>query len=196
MKQFSDSCVQNQDPILTIIQPLFTRIKHVLEIGSGTGQHAVHFARHMPHLTWQASDQAQYLPSINAWITEEKLANTPKAIELNVSNAWNNLTTEAIFSANTAHIMSQTMVEDLFIGVGNTLKNGGIFTLYGPFNYNGKYTSTSNAQFDIWLKAQNSRSAIRHFEDLNALANQNGLILMNDFEMPANNRLLHWQKTQ
>ena len=194
MKQFSESCVQNQNPILNVIKPLLVNASTVLEIGSGTGQHAVFFAEQMPHLAWQASDQTQYLPSVNAWINEAGLDNLPGAIELDVTEPWIDTKVEAIFSANTAHIMSWEMVVDFFNGVGRSLDTDGIFILYGPFNYNGQYTSQSNANFDLWLKGRDPRSAIRDFEALNQLAQKSGLSLVADYVMPANNRILHWVK--
>jgi cyclopropane fatty-acyl-phospholipid synthase-like methyltransferase len=194
MKQFSESCVQNQSPILNIIRPLLLNASTVLEIGSGTGQHAVFFAKQMPHLTWQASDQSQYLSSINAWINEADLDNLPGAIEHDVTQPWADTKVEVIFSANTTHIMSWEMVVDFFNGVGRSLDTDGIFILYGPFNYNGQYTSQSNANFDLWLKDKDSSSAIRDFEALNQLAQKSGLSLVTDYVMPANNRILHWIK--
>jgi len=196
MKQYSQSCVENQVPILNIIKPLLTNVTTVLEVGSGTGQHAVYFAQHLPNLIWQSSDQDQYLNSINSWIDEAKLDNTPMAIPLDVTNTgtWPSIEVDAIFSANTAHIMSWDMVVDFFQGVGKMLNSGGMFILYGPFNYNGEYTSQSNANFDLWLKDRDPNSAIRDFEALNKLAAEAGLILVNDYEMPANNRILYWKK--
>lgn len=194
MKQHSESCIQNQSPILNIIKPLLVNTSTVLEIGSGTGQHAVFFAEQMPHLDWQASDQPQYLPSVNAWARESNLGNLPSAIELDVTQPWPDIKVEAIFSANTAHIMSWEMVVDFFNGVDCSLNAGGSFILYGPFNYNGQYTSQSNANFDLWLKSRDTQSAIRDFEALNQLAQKAGLSLANDYAMPANNRILHWIK--
>ena len=196
MKQYSQSCVENQVPILNIIKPLLTNVTTVLEVGSGTGQHAVYFAQHLPNLIWQSSDQDQYLNSINSWIDEAKLDNTPMAIPLDVTNTgtWPSIEVDAIFSANTAHIMSWDMVVDFFQGVGKMLNSGGMFILYGPFNYNGEYTSQSNANFDLWLKDRDQNSAIRDFEALNKLATEAELILVNDYEMPANNRILYWKK--
>jgi cyclopropane fatty-acyl-phospholipid synthase-like methyltransferase len=195
MKQYSSSCVQNQEPILKIIKPLLLEKYTVLEVGSGTGQHAVFFAEHMPHLNWQASDQAQYLSSINAWVDEAKLNNTPPAINLDVTQAWPALEFDVIFSANTTHIMSWEMVVDFFQGVGESLGENGLFILYGPFNYHQQYTSQSNADFDMWLKNRDPNSAIRHFEALMELAKQAKLTLLKDYEMPANNRILCWKKS-
>ena len=194
MKQHSSSCVQNQAPILKIIKPLLLEKHTVLEVGSGTRQHAIYFAEKMPHLSWQASDQVQYLSSVNAWINEAKLNNTPPAINLDVTQACPALEFDVIFSANTTHIMSWEMVVDFFQGVGKSLSENGLFILYGPFNYNAQYTSQSNANFDQWLKDRDRQSAIRDFEKLNTLAQRAGLTLMNDYAMPANNRILVWQK--
>lgn len=194
MKQYSSSCDQNKDPILAVIKPLLTTVNSVLEVGSGTGQHCVYFAQQLPHLTWQASDQAMYLPSVNAWINEAQLTNTPTALELNVCHTWPKSTYDVIFSANTTHIMSWEMVLDFFKGVGEALNANGLFILYGPFNYNDQYTSQSNADFDRWLKDRDSDSAIRDFEALDELAKETGLTLINDYPMPANNRILCWQK--
>ncbi|MDC0390250.1 class I SAM-dependent methyltransferase [Candidatus Thioglobus sp.] len=194
MKQYSAACDQNKDPILKVIKPLLLNAKSVLEVGSGTGQHCVYFAKELPHLTWQASDQSMYLPSISAWIDDAKLANTPKALKLNVDLDWPEDKYQAIYSANTVHIMSWEMVLNFFKGVGQALDKGGVFILYGPFNYQGQYTSQSNANFDLLLKDNNPLSAIRDFEALNQLAQKVGLSLVNDFAMPANNRILCWEK--
>jgi cyclopropane fatty-acyl-phospholipid synthase-like methyltransferase len=195
MKQYSSSCVQNQGPILKIIKPLLLEKYTVLEVGSGTGQHAVFFAKQMPHLNWQASDQVQYLSSINAWVDEAKLNNTPPAINLDVTQAWPAFEFDVIFSANTTHIMSWEMVVDFFQGVGESLGENGLFILYGPFNYHQQYTSQSNADFDMWLKNRDPNSAIRHFEALMELAKKAKLTLLKDYEMPANNRILCWKKS-
>ncbi len=195
MKQYSPSCDQNKDPILKIITPLLVNKKSVLEVGSGTGQHSVYFANALAHLSWQASDQAMYLSSVNAWIKEAQLSNMPKALELDVTGNWPDTIYEAIFSANTVHIMSWKIVLEFFKSASSALANNGLFMLYGPFNYNGQYTSESNANFDVWLAQQNPQSAIRDFEALNELAKQFDLKLIEDFEMPANNRILVWKKT-
>jgi cyclopropane fatty-acyl-phospholipid synthase-like methyltransferase len=195
MKQYSAACDQNKDPILKVIKPLLLNAKSVLEVGSGTGQHCVYFAKELPHLTWQASDQSKYLPSVSAWIDDAKLANTPKELELNVDLDWPEDKYQAIYSANTVHIMSWEMVLNFFKGVGQVLDKGGVFILYGPFNYSGQYTSQSNANFDLWLKDQNPLSAIRDFESLDELAKLHNLILTDDIEMPANNRVLVWKKS-
>ncbi len=198
-KPYSESCDQNRNPILGVIQPLLTNQeingKSVLEIGSGTGQHAVYFAQKMPHLIWQTSDQQPYHEGIIRWLDDAKLDNTPAPITLNVStDKWPKLTFGAIFSANSVHIMAWDNVVDFFENAPKLLNAGGLFILYGPFNYNQTYTSDSNARFDNWLKQRDPKSAIRDFEALDELAQKSGMVLHSDHTLPANNRILAWVK--
>ena len=195
-KPYSESCDQNREPILDVIQPLLQKKKNVLEIGSGTGQHAVYFAQKMPHLIWQTSDQQVYHNGIKLWLDDAKLNNTPPPIPLNVSNdTWPKQKFDVIFSANAVHIMSWDNVVDFFDNAPRLLNKGGLFILYGPFNYKQQYTSESNARFDIWLKQRDPQSAIRDFEALDDLAKKAGMILQSDHALPANNRILVWEKT-
>jgi cyclopropane fatty-acyl-phospholipid synthase-like methyltransferase len=194
-KPFAESCEQNKQVILDVLQQEFTDTRRVLELGSGTGQHAVHFAQHLPHLTWQCTDIADNLPGIRAWLKEAGLDNTPPPLALDVrDNDWPMQKYDAVFSANAVHIMSWQAVESMFAGIGRVLKAGGRVCLYGPFNYGNAFTSDSNARFDAWLKDRDPLSGIRHFEDLNALAERAGMVLGNDYAMPANNRILVWRK--
>lgn len=193
-KPYSESCDQNCEPILGVIEPLLADAKAVLEIGSGTGQHAVFFAGRMPHLIWHPSDCAQYLPGIHLWLDEAGLENARSPHELDVKSEWPRIDVDAVFSANTAHIMHWPEVEALFAGVGNLLSRQGRFMLYGPFNYDRQYTSASNERFDQWLKQRDALSGIRNFEDVNHLAAQAGMTLIQDYAMPANNRILLWEK--
>jgi cyclopropane fatty-acyl-phospholipid synthase-like methyltransferase len=194
-KPYSESCDQNRDPILAVISPLFSTCSRILEIGSGTGQHAIYFAEKMPHLKWYCSDCQSQLEGINMWLADAGLKNLVPPFELDVSSSqWPNLDVDAVFTANTIHIMHQQEVENLFTGVGKLLKANGSLVIYGPFNYNGSYTSASNESFDQWLKARDPLSGIKHFEDIERLANNNGMQLVTDYEMPANNRILHFVK--
>jgi cyclopropane fatty-acyl-phospholipid synthase-like methyltransferase len=194
-KPFAESCEQNKQVILDILQLELTDSRRVLEIGSGTGQHAVYFAQYLPHLSWQCTDVADNLPGIRAWLNDAGLDNTPPPLALDVrENDWPMQTYDAVFSANAIHIMSWQAVESMFAGIGRVLKTGGRVCLYGPFNYGGMFTSDSNARFDAWLKGRDPLSGIRHFEDLDALAEQAGMVLANDYAMPANNRILVWGK--
>lgn len=196
MKPFSESCVQNQAVICAVLESLLIDNKHVLEIGSGTGQHAVYFAERLPHLIWQTSDQEQYHQGIKLWLNEAGLDNTRDPIKLDVSNnTWPEIYIDAVFSANAVHIMAWDNVVDYFKYSVELLHKNGLFILYGPFNYGGKYTSQSNANFDDWLKARDPKSGIRDFEALDNLANKNNMMLKHDVEMAANNRILCWEKT-
>jgi len=194
-KPQADACDRNQQPILEVIAPRLENCKSVLEIGSGTGQHAVYFARHLPHLTWTSSDRQDCHAGIRLWLQEADLPNTKGPLSLDVSQqTWPEIETDAVFTANTVHIISWSLVQLLFSGVGRLLRPGGLFMVYGPFNYDGCFTSDSNARFDQWLKDRDIESGIRNFKDVNALAQSADLKLCDDIEMPANNRLLIWRK--
>ena len=194
-KPFAESCEQNKQVILDVLQQTFADNRHVLEIGSGTGQHAVFFAQYLTQLVWQCSDRSENLPGIKNWLDEAGLGNTPPAIELDVLDSnWPALIVDAVFSANAVHIMGWSAVESMFTGIDKVLEKNGLLSLYGPFNYRGSYSSESNARFDQWLKTRNPQSGIRDFEALDQLANNIGLRLVNDYEMPANNRILVWKK--
>ncbi len=194
-KPFSEACAENQTPILAVIEPLFRGCANVLEIGSGTGQHAVHFAAQLPHLVWHTSDVAAHHAGIQMWLDEAGLANVRPPLRLDVvRDPWPELAVDAVFSANAVHIMGWAAVEALFAGVGKLLPEGGLLVLYGPFNYGGQYTSASNARFDQWLKQRDPQSGIRDFDDLNRLAEQAGMGFQQDVEMPVNNRILVWRR--
>jgi len=194
-KPYSPSCDRNREPILALLREHFATRHDVLEIGSGTGQHAVHFASAMPWLRWQCSDVADNLPGIRMWLDEAALPNTPAPIELDVARGpWPGQTFDAVFSANSLHIMGWAEVEALFAGLDGVLAPDATLVVYGPFNYDGNYTSDSNREFDGWLKARDPRSAIRDFEAVDALASAIGLQLLADVAMPANNRCLVWRR--
>lgn len=195
MKQYSEACDENRTPILEVIRDEFSGCRKVLEIGSGSGQHAVYFSLHLPHLEWQTSDRVCNHASINAWRTESAPVNVLTPLALDVTHdPWPITIYDGVFSANTAHIMAWPAVEDMFSGIGKVLAEGGSFCLYGPFNYQGHFTSAGNERFEHWLKDRDPLSGLRNFEDLDALANSNGLRLKADHEMPVNNRLLVWVK--
>lgn len=195
MKPYSESCEQNQAPILEILRETLANQHHVLEIASGTGQHAVYFGRALPHLTWQTSELAQNHEGILAWLNEAQLSNVlpPVAIDVN-HDRWPIEIVDTVFNANTVHIISWPEVERMFAGIARVLSAGGILCLYGPFNYGGRFTSESNARFDAWLKSRNKNSGVRDFEAINRLAETYGLFLLRDVAMPSNNRTLVWQR--
>ncbi len=204
-KPFAPACERNREPILQVLRRHFADRRRVLEIGSGTGQHAVHFAAAMPHIVWQCSDVADNLPGIAMWLDEAALANTPPAIALDVGGDWSLVAAmrpafDAVFSANALHIMSWPHVQAFFAGLRDVFaaqrQRAATVALYGPFNYGGEYTSESNRQFDDWLKARDAHSAIRDFEAVDALARGAGLGLVDDVAMPANNRCLVWRQSE
>ena len=198
MKPYAESCDQNRDPILKLLKDVFAASTKVLEIGSGTGQHAVFFADKLPHLLWQTSDLPANHAGIRAWLHEQgsERVLAPIAIDTTESVWPLGGPVDAVFSANTAHIMHWPAVEGMFAGIGRHLATGGVFALYGPFNYEGRYTSESNARFDRWLKDRDPESGIRDFEALCELARAAGMELLTDYEMPANNRTLVWRKVR
>ena len=194
-KPFSQACENNKAPILAVLEQHLSRVSSLLEIGSGTGQHAAFFASRLPHLTWQASDLRHHLPGIRAWRQEADLPNLPPPLELDVNDwPWPVSGTEAVFSANTAHIMSWPSVTRLLAGVGRVLLPGGWFLLYGPFRYDGRHTSESNAAFDRMLRERDPDSGVRDVESVALHADRAGLEIMADHAMPANNRLLVWRR--
>lgn len=196
MKPCAESCEENKLPILNVLRIEFARVNRVLEIGSGTGQHAVFFASQLPHLHWQTSDVREYHAGIQAWIDDARLPNVAAPLDLDVrTGPWPEQQYDGIFSANTVHIMGWPAVAAMFSGIGKLLAAGGVFCLYGPFNYNGAFTSPSNARFDQWLKARDPVSGVRDFEALDGLAQAAGMRLHKDYAMPANNRTLVWLKS-
>ena len=192
-KPYSESSEQNKAVIFEAIESYLVDGMQVLEIGSGTGQHAVHFAAMAPGIVWQTSDLDENLAAIKLWITDSRLPNLLEPIELDVGSAWMNKTYDLVFSANTFHIMNEDQVEQCLSRCTACLKQKGHLIIYGPFNYQGSYTSPSNAQFDGWLKSRDAQSGIKHFEWINEIASRSDLHLISDIEMPANNRILIWQ---
>jgi cyclopropane fatty-acyl-phospholipid synthase-like methyltransferase len=193
MLAFSEACERNKQPILGKLRDELTGSSRVLEIGSGTGQHAVHFARHLRHLEWQPTDRAINLRDLADRIAEEGTANLLAPLELEVvQEPWPPVAANAVYSANTLHIMSWPEVEAFFSGVGRLLAAGGVLVVYGPFRYAGRFTSESNAGFDRSLRDRDPASGIRDIEAVNRLAAAQGLVPTADHAMPANNQLLVW----
>jgi len=192
-KPHAPSTEKNREPILAVLREHFAERREVLEIGSGTGQHAIFFAAAMPHLLWQTSDCPESLPGIAAWLAEAALPNTPPPFALDVVGDWPKRRYDAIFSANTLHIMPWEAVERLFARLPEVLADNAKVAIYGPFNYGGCFTSDRKAAFDRSLKEKAPHQGIRDFEKVNALAVQAGLTLIEDRAMPSNNRCLHWQ---
>lgn len=193
-KPFSESCERNKEPILAILRTVFSQPARLLEIGSGSGQHAVYFGAALPHLTWQTSDLPENHAGIQAWLDEAALANVLPPIALDVTGTWPESSFDGVFTANTLHIVPWPAAQQLIAGAASVLSPGGRLVIYGPFNYGGQFTSDSNARFEDWLKTRNPLSGIRDFEAVCATAASHGLHLRADHTMPANNRLLEFCK--
>ncbi|MGH1373086.1 MAG: DUF938 domain-containing protein [Cellvibrionaceae bacterium] len=194
-RPFSQACENNKQPILEVLAHYLSSPVTLLEIGSGTGQHGVFFAEHLPHVTWQTSDLRDNHAAIHAWIEHYAGDNLLPPFELNVANFPTDLApVQAVFTANTAHIMSWDQARQMIRGVGLLLPKDGVWIIYGPFNYGGQFTSESNANFNDWLKAQAPHRAIRDFEAVCDEAKAAGMSLIEDRPMPANNRCLVFHK--
>jgi hypothetical protein len=195
MLPFSEACERNKEPILKVLRVAFAKAEQLLEIGSGTGQHAVFFSTALPHLIWHPTEQLAFLPDLAARVKVEGPRNLRPPTVLNVSQSlWPVRTIDAVFTANTLHIMSWAEVTQMYKGVEAVLSPGGVMCVYGPFRYDGRYTSDSNRNFDIMLKERDPSSGIRDIREVSLLAEQHGLSLRSDHDLPANNRLLEFLK--
>ncbi len=193
-KPYAESCEQNRAPILAVLKTWLTEPGLLLEIGSGTGQHAAGMAGELPHLRWQPTDVAENLPGIRRWRDDSGCENILEPLELDVAQTtWPIEQCDYVFTANTCHIMSWPLVCRMFEGVCGVIRSGGLFLIYGPFNYHGQYTAASNARFDQWLKTRDPDSGIRDIDELLPLAARHHMTLEADIEMPVNNRILVWR---
>lgn len=192
-KPNAPSTEKNREPILAVLCDIFADRRRVLEIGSGTGQHAVHFGAQLPHLTWQTSDRPDFLPGIRMWLAEAALPNVLPPFEFDVLGPWPTGAYDAVYTANTLHIMPWTAVEALFAGLSSVLAPGGLLFIYGPFMVDGRHTSDSNAAFDQSLREKLPHQGLRDVGAVDALARQAGLVLLEQRDMPSNNRCLIWR---
>ena len=194
-RPFTEYAARNTAPILEVLRRELADAHEVLEIGSGTGQHAVAMATALPHLCWQTSDLAENHAAVNAWIDSVDAKNVRRPLDLDVRCAsLPEATQDAVFSANTAHIMSIDTVQAMFLLVGRVLRIGGRFCLYGPFRQDGMFNATSNAEFHVSLRARDPDMGIRHLEALDEFARDAGLVRCRTYSMPANNHLVVWHK--
>ena len=193
MKPDAPATGRNREPILAVLRRLLPRPGSVLEIGSGTGQHAVFFGEQLPDVTWQCSDLKANLPGIRQWILDAALVNVPAPLELDVLQYPDTDTFDALFTANTLHIMSWQAVCAMLRAVTGSLAPGGQLIIYGPFKREGEFNAASNAAFDASLRAQAPHMGIREFEDVNREACAAGLEWVSAEAMPANNEILVWR---
>ncbi len=192
---FSQAAENNREPIQRILDRHLNGVESLLEIGSGTAQHAVEFAQRYQNLNWQASDIPAALTTVNQRIDAARLPNLPQAVALDVTRQpWPEGSYGAVYTANSLHIMSADSVECFFSVVGNVVKEGGKLLIYGPFKYDGNFTTDSNARFDLWLKERDPLSGIRDFEWVNELATAANFNFLEDNAMPANNQFLVWSR--
>jgi len=191
---FSEASERNKNPILEVLQQVLPRDGTVLEIGSGSGQHVVYFAPQFPGLRWQPSDRSENLPGLINRLESEGGKNILPAIELDVLGQWPTALFDLVYSANTSHIMSWDAVCATFAGLGEHLLKGGLYCLYGPFNQNGKFTSSSNQEFDLQLGSRDPQMGLRDEEALESLAQSHQMVIQSRFSMPANNFLLVFKK--
>lgn len=193
-KPFSAACERNREPILAVLRQNFADRRQVLEIGSGTGQHAVHFAAALPHLVWQTSDRPEYHAGIRQWLEEAALPNLLPPLTLDVDGPWPAQRFDALFTANTLHIMGWPQVQRFFAALPQVLTADALLVVYGPFNTGGRFTSESNAAFDADLRARDPQMGLRDIEAVDALATAAGLKLLQDYALPANNRCIVWRR--
>ena len=196
-KPYAEAAARNAAPILGVLRLELQGCATLFEIGSGTGQHAVTFAAALPELAWQTSDLEPSHAGIRAWIADAGLDNVLAPIGFDVLSAeTGGKRYDAVYSANTAHIMSYAAVCRMFEIVGAMLNEPGVFCLYGPFRRGGAFSTPSNKAFDTSLRARNSAMGIRDLDNLEALAGQSGMDLARVYAMPANNLLLVWVRKE
>ena len=192
---WSSAAERNRQPILDQLQVLLPQQGTVLEIGSGTGQHAVFFTRNLPGLLWQPSDREENLAGLEACFSAEGNKSLLPLLKLDVlSDPWPGRSYEAAYSANTAHIMHWEAVVAMFAGIAAHLVNGARFCLYGPFNIDNCFTSPSNAQFDARLRTEDPQMGIRDMAAIESLANLHQMQLEHKLAMPANNFILVFKR--
>lgn len=195
-KPYSAACERNQGPILEVFQKVILPTdRRLLEIGTGTGQHAVYLAPHFPQLEWYPTDLSVNIPGMKLWFEEAKIPNIQSPVRLDVGkDDFPKLKFDVVFTANTFHIMHWKECKSFMKLLGNRLREGSRFVVYGPFKYGGEFTSASNAEFDLSLKSRDSLMGIRSFEDVLSNMEKNGFELVEDHEMPANNRMLIFER--
>ncbi len=194
---FSPAAERNRRPILSVLRRHLEPGWRVLEVGAGTGQHARFFASELPEVEWQASDVEANLPALSAGLQTPDTPAMPPPVALDVlRDYWPAGPFDAVYAANTAHIMSWSAVGAMLEGATRVLGPGGLLLIYGPFSRHGRHTSESNRRFDGQLRGQDPAMGIRDLDDMQAEAARHGLERQAEYAMPANNLLLVWRRTE
>lgn len=195
-KPVACAAARNADAILEALSVEMADCRDVLEIGSGTGQHAVHVAARLRSLRWQTSDLPENHAAIRAWIAESGLDNVLEPLDLDVRSASVDAASrDGVFSANTAHIMAIDAVAAMFDVAARALRRAGIFVLYGPMMIDGKPTTASNEAFDRSLRGADPSMGLRDLAWLDDLAAERFLQRISLYSMPANNFLVTWRRS-
>ena len=197
MEGFSQAADNNKASILQVLIDWLSDDVFVLEVGSGTGQHAIHMAAALQGIRWQPTDCPSALPTLMNNISNYGSSNilTPTHLDLSLSE-WPSGKIDCVYSANVIHIVSTPLGENLIRGAAKALTKDGVLMLYGPFKYQGEFTTPSNANFDEWLKKRNPKSGLRDFEWVCELAKDSGLSFVEDRSMPANNQFLTFRASE
>ncbi|XOV86172.1 MAG: DUF938 domain-containing protein [Pseudomonadota bacterium] len=190
MQNFSQAAANNSEPILAVLKRLLPEPATLLEVGSGAGQHAICFTDAMPGLSWQPTEQGDRFAGLCENVSEYGNSRVLEPLRLDLADDWPTVPADHVYAANVLHIVSEKLGQALITGAGRCLSSGGMLLLYGPFCYAGRYTSNSNADFDHWLRSRDPESGIRDVEWVQAIATRAGFLLLEDCDMPANNRLL------
>jgi len=195
MQGYSQAAENNKRPIAEVMGRHLTQGASVLEIGSGSGQHAISMSREFPTITWLPSEREVMIPILRANLALHGSINIQPPLTLDLTDfTWSDDSVDVVYAANVMHIVSEDLGEDLIRLAAEALRPTGLLMLYGPYKYEGRFTSASNAAFDQWLKDRDPASGVRNFETVDAIARSVGMMLMADYEMPANNQMLLFQR--
>ena len=194
LKNFNQAADNNKEAILSVLKPLFRERGTLLEIGSGSGQHAIHMARQLPSVTWQPTEMAKNLAMLVDNVLAGEEGNVLEPAKLEIGGVWPSGMYLYAYAANLLHIMSERLLPELFSGLRSRMLPGGLLCFYGPFKYGGEFTTESNARFDGWLTRNYPEGGIRDIEVVEGQAIRTDFKLIDDFSMPANNQLLVFRR--